>query len=427
MLCIQCNMKNNAVHIVFSGGGTAGHLTPGLAVAECLAAALPRVRITFCGVGKPLERQMIGRSGFEYFTLPASPMPRGVGAAVSFVVEQLSSQAAAGRFLREEEVDAVVGLGGYASVPMARAAVRHDLPLVLLEQNAVPGKATRWLAGRASLVCASYEQTRSMLRCRCPVRVTGNPIRRGFAAKSRSMLAPLSMATTSIDLSNIYPSSSLKQPVWNQSQHAKQDPGTATGGRGIAGGQILVLGGSGGARALNENVPPALYKVGRQLRGWRIVHQTGEADLDATRTLYRKLALDAVVAPFFDNLPSLLAGAELAISRAGGSTLAELAAAGVPAVLLPYPHAADDHQAANARHYADGGGCVTIDQRKVAGRLDDELAEKLCFLLADGELRRRMSAAMLDLARPQAAEDAAELVWTIASSRSHGNVSTVQA
>ncbi len=148
------------------------------------------------------------------------------------------------------------------------------------------------------------------------------------------------------------------------------------------------------------------------------MHQSGEADLDATRTLYRKFALDAVVEPFLEDMPTTLAATDLAITRAGGSTLAELAAAGVPAVLVPYPQAADDHQAVNARHYASGGGCVTIDQRKLAGRLDDELAEKLCFLLANDDLRGRMSAAMRKLARPRAAEDVAELVWSLASSRS---------
>ncbi|MCG2682368.1 MAG: hypothetical protein L6306_02000, partial [Planctomycetales bacterium] len=182
--------------------------------------------------------------------------------------------------------------------------------------------------------------------------------------------------------------------------------------------QLLVLGGSGGAHALNENVPPALYKVSRQLRGWRIVHQCGDSDLEATRALYRKFALDAAVEPFLDDVPATLAATDLAITRAGGSTLAELAAAGVPAVLVPYPYATDDHQAINARHYASGRGCITIDGRKLAGRLDDELAEKLCFLLANDDLRRRMSAAMRDLARPHAAEDVAELVWSIASSRS---------
>ena len=152
-------MKNNTIHIVFSGGGTGGHLFPGLAVAEQLAAMIPRVRITFCGGGKPFERKYVSRAGFDYFALPARPLPHGAREAVAFVVENLAGYLAARRFLREEHVAAVVGLGGYASVPMARAAARRRVPLVLLEQNAVPGKATRWLARRAALICTAFDET----------------------------------------------------------------------------------------------------------------------------------------------------------------------------------------------------------------------------------------------------------------------------
>ena len=126
-------------------------------------------------------------------------------------------------------------------------------------------------------------------------------------------------------------------------------------------------------------MPRALYKIRGQLAGWQIVHQSGEAELDATRTLYAKLDLPATVVPFLDDMPAVLSATDLAVCRAGGTTLAELAAAGVPAVVLPYPHATDDHQAANARHFAAGGGCVTIDQRDVSGRLDDQLADLLLF------------------------------------------------
>ncbi|MBN1394310.1 MAG: UDP-N-acetylglucosamine--N-acetylmuramyl-(pentapeptide) pyrophosphoryl-undecaprenol N-acetylglucosamine transferase [Pirellulales bacterium] len=385
-------MTKTDIHIVFAGGGTAGHLFPGLAVAERIAETAPHARITFCGVGKPLEQRAVAAAGFEYLRLPARPLPRGVGEAVAFALEQFSSAAAAGRFLRGENVAAVVALGGYACVPMARAAIKHDVPLVLLEQNVVPGKATRWLANRASLICTSYDETRNKLRCRCPVRTTGNPIRRGFV-KLRPLVAQILIS-----------------------------PG-ATTGRGfteeLPHRRLLVLGGSGGARALNVSVPPALYKVSRQLRGWRIMHQCGEEDAEPTRALYRKFALNAEVEPFFDDLPERMAETDLAVSRAGGSTVAELSAAGVPAVLIPYPRAADDHQAANARRYASGGGCVTIDQRRLAGRLDDELAERLCLLLADDALRGLMSSAMRRLARPHAAEDAAELIWSIAASRAH--------
>ncbi len=122
--------------------------------------------------------------------------------------------------------------------------------------------------------------------------------------------------------------------------------------------------------------------------------------------------------PFIDDMPAMLRTTDLAVCRAGGTTLAELSAAGVPSVLLPYPHAADDHQLANARVFSAGGGCVTIDEREISDRLDDRLADMLCFLLANEALRRRMSAAMHQLARPTAAQDVAELIWSIVSSRS---------
>ena len=378
-------MKNNSIHIVFAGGGTGGHLFPGLAVAERLAATIPRVRISFCGSGKTFEREHVSRAGFDYFALPSRPLPHGVREAVAFVVANLAGYLAAGRFLRRDRVAAVVGLGGYASVPLGRAAARHGLPLVLLEQNVVPGRATRWLGRRATLICTAFEATSSWLRCRCPVRVTGNPLRRGFQRRR-------CQATLTLTLSQ--------------------------GERGPAR-QLLVLGGSSGAQSLNENLPRALYKVRPQLTGWRIVHQAGQSEVDSTRALYGKLALEATVVPFVNDMPQVLAATDLAICRAGGTTLAELAATGVPAVLLPYPHATDLHQAANARHFAAAGGCITIDPREVTGRLDGQLAEVVRTVLSSDGLRQRMSAAMYRLARPNAADDVAELIWSIVSSRSH--------
>jgi UDP-N-acetylglucosamine--N-acetylmuramyl-(pentapeptide) pyrophosphoryl-undecaprenol N-acetylglucosamine transferase len=393
-------MKDNTIHIVFSGGGTGGHLFPGLAVAERLAAMIPRLRITFCGGGKPFERKYVTDAGFEYLTLPVRPLPRGAREAVAFVVENLAGYLAAGRFLREQRVAAVVGLGGYASVPMARAAARRRVPLVLLEQNAIPGRATRWLAHRATLVCTAFDETGVELRCRCPVRMTGNPVRAGFVGGGGRGTGD-ERDDVGEDLAST-PALTLALSQWEKGPERR----------------LLVLGGSGGARSLNENVPRALYKIRGQLAGWQIVHQSGESELDATRTLYAKLDVAATVTPFLGDMPAVLAASDLAICRAGGTTLAELAAAGVPAVLLPYPHATDNHQAANARHFAAGGGCVTIDERDVAGRLDDQFADMLCFLLANDDLRGRMSAAMRELARPNAAEDVAELIWSIVSSRS---------
>ena len=264
---------------------------------------------------------------------------------------------AAGRFLDEEQVAGVVGLGGYASVPLSRAAVRRRLPLVLLEQNAVLGRANRWLSRFAGVLCTSFPETERPGAPRCTVRCTGNPTRDAAGRTSDS--------------------------VRRQS--------------------VIVLGGSGGARSLNENVPRALYKIRHLLTGWQIVHQSGEADVESTRELYRKFALEARVGAFWHDMPALIAGSSLAICRAGGTTLAELSSAGTPALLLPYPNAADDHQRRNANVYVAAEAAEMLDEREVTGRLDDHLAEALGRLLTDATVREDLSRGMRQLARPRTA------------------------
>jgi UDP-N-acetylglucosamine--N-acetylmuramyl-(pentapeptide) pyrophosphoryl-undecaprenol N-acetylglucosamine transferase len=362
-------------HIVFTGGGTAGHLIPGLAVAEKLAANRPGVRITFAGAGKTLESELVDAAGFEYIPLSSRPLPRKASDAFSFIVENMAAYFAAGRFLDDEYVAGVVGLGGYASVPLGRAAARRRLPLVLLEQNTVLGRANRWLSRFAALLCTSYESTEHIGRARGAVRCTGNP-------------------TRELDVSCLVGSQSVRH-------------------------RLIVLGGSGGARSLNENVPRALYKIRHLLADWQILHQSGEAGLESTRELYRKFALEAEVAAFWPDMPALLADSSLAICRAGGTTLAELSTAGTPAVLLPYPQATDDHQRKNADYYVSAGAAELIDEREVSGRLDDQLTEVVGRLVRDAERRERLCDGMSLLARPRAAEHVANLVWSLVTSQAH--------
>jgi UDP-N-acetylglucosamine--N-acetylmuramyl-(pentapeptide) pyrophosphoryl-undecaprenol N-acetylglucosamine transferase len=378
----------NTFHIVFAGGGTGGHLFPGLAVAKKLSANRPGVRITFVGTAKPLERQHVAAAGFDYVPLPSRPLPRRASEAISFVVENVAGYFAAGRLLDDENVAGVVGLGGYASVPMGRAAAHRRLPLVLLEQNVVPGKANCWLARFASLVCTSFAETEQQIRWRCPVRWTGNPLR-SFEAGD-SVGSRVGFSPPSVD-------GGLKPTL--------QSP------------RLIVLGGSGGARSLNENVPRALYKIRHLLAGWGILHQSGEADLESTRDLYRKFALEARVEAFWPELPVLLAGSSLAICRAGGTTLAELSTAATPAVLLPYPNAADDHQRKNADLFVAAGAAHLVDEREITSRLDDHLAELLGRVLSDADGRAIMAHAMRRLARPHAAAHVATLVWSLVSSQ----------
>ena len=360
-------------HIVFSGGGTGGHLFPGLAVAEHLWKRMPQARITFAGSGKSFEQQTVEQAGFAYLPVRCCPAPRRLRDVATFVIENVKGYQTARRFVVREAVDAVVGLGGYASVPMSRAAVNCRVPLVLLEQNAAPGRATRWLARRAAAVCLALPDAGACLPTRCAITVTGNPLRSGFVAT---------------------------------------DPRHK---------QLLVLGGSGGARTLNQQVPAALAHARGSLQGWRIVHQTGIGNAAATQQLYQELGIPAEVVEFIADMPAMLRATGLAVCRAGGTTLAELAAAGVPAVLLPYPHAVDDHQRCNAGVFCRAGGAILIDEREHVGRVDRELAQTLAPLSTDEAARERMAAGMHSFAHPRAAQEVAEIVLKLIARCTHAS------
>lgn len=359
-------------HVVFAGGATGGHLFPGLAVAEQLRLLDPQVRVTFAGSGHEFERRHVARAGFDYLSLRCRALPRSAWDTIRFLADNMAGYRGAVRFVRREQVDLVVGLGGYVSVPMGRAAASRDVPLVLLEQNVTPGRATRYLAPSASLICSAFAEARAALRADCPVRVTGNPIR----------LALGSVSTPAA------------------SEHA-----VASSQR-----RLLILGGSRGASQLNQLLPPALYKLGILRRGWKIIHQSGEAEHAATRELYGKFAIRARVVPFLHDVRRELARTTLAICRAGGTTLAELAVAGTPAVLVPYPAARDDHQRANAEHFTNVRAGVMFDTRELTGRADDQLAALLTTLVDDDERRAELSANMHALARPNAAWHVANMV-----------------
>jgi len=388
-------MKSNGAHphIVFAGGGTGGHLFPGLAVAERLAGDVPHVRITFAGTGREFEWRHVAAAGFEYLRLQCRPLPRRLREVFPFLTNNFTGYRKAGRFLSGQPVSAVVGLGGYGSVPMARAAIRRSVPLVLLEQNAVPGRATRWLAPAAALVCTAFEQAHRYLGPRCSVRVTGNPIRAGF---TRRLVALGALAVNH--------QGDIRAAVASRASNGDMRSKL-----------LLVLGGSNGARSLNQHVPAALSIVRERLRGWSIVHQSGQADFEPTRRLYAKLGLKATVLPFVADVPSVLARADLAVCRAGGTTLAELAATGVPAILLPYPYAADDHQRKNADVFTKSGGCVTLDERELPGRLEAHLADAIALLLGDSAKRTAMSQSIRCLAQPDATWDVASMIRQVAA------------
>jgi len=359
-------------HIVFSGGVTGGHLYPGLAVAAAIQDAEPAARITFAGPGGK-DRQAVGRAGHSYLQLACPKAPRNAWRLPSFAQQMFQSQWTAGSFLRDNTASAVVGLGGFASVPMALAARRCRVPLILMEQNAVLGRANRWLAQRADTLCLAFRETMNLpsgLR-HSPI-VTGTPIRAEFCHAN-----------------------------WGQTRDAAERV-------------LLVVGGSGGARDLNEALPLALCDLA-SFNGWRVVHQTGEAGLAATSAAYQRAGIDARVVSFFVDMPAMLRQAALVVARAGGSTLAELAVAQIPAVLVPFPQATDDHQRQNAIRFAQAGAAILVDRQGLPiADLARRLALTLSPLLAQEALRQNLAASLASLAKPHAAQRIASKVLEVA-------------
>ena len=370
---------NAAPHIVLAGGGNM-HLLPGLALAEQLERHLDGASITFVGSGRPVERQTVKHAGHGYIAIPTQPPPTGPIEAIRFLAENFVGYWASRWLLREQQVSLVVGLGGYASGVMSRAAIARGLPTLLLEPNAVPSRVTRWLARSATCVCTAYEEVRTLLPNSVRIHVTGNPVRRGV------------------------------EELVNRPPGGARD--SASRGR-----RLLVLGGSGGAMPLNRHVPSALGRIKHRAKNWQIVHQTGPGQLQAVEDAYAEAGVDALAVTVIDELGPVLAESDLAICRGGGITLAELAAGGVPAVVVPNPDVEDDHQSANAQIHAAAGACRIIDERDAEDRLAEPIASQLDALMADDALRAEMAVAARKLAHPSAASDIASLCAQLLSSR----------
>ena len=368
----------SAPHILFAGGGAAGHLFPGLAVAEHLRDLIPEARITFAGPGKAREKHTIRNAGYEHKTVPAQPLPQNPLQAFRFLTDNIAGYCAARWMLGEEKISLVVGLGGFTSTAVVRAAAARGVPYILLEQNAIPSQTTRWLSRAATLVCAAFEEVRPHLHVQASVAVTGNPSRPAF---EKLYQRKINSGVTSFS-------------------HEK-----ATQQK-----RLVVLGGAGGARSLNESMPRALQQLGTCIADWHIVHQTGEGQLQETEARYQKSGVQALAVTYIDEIASVLFDSDLVVCRSGGTTLAELALAGTPALLVPYPEASDDHQLANAKVFAAAGACRLIDETSQSGALDKALARELTPLLLEENRRFEMSHRIQSLARPSAAEDIAQAV-----------------
>ena len=374
------------LHIVFAGGGSAGRLYPGLAVAAHLKERLPGVEITFVGGGKPIERHPVRAAGFNYVTIPSQPVPRNPFLAMRFITDNVAGYWASRWYLKEHRATLVVGLGSYASAATVRAANSRHVPTVLLEQNAVPSHVTRWLARSAEMVCCGFEDVRAHFPPDTPLAITGNPARPAFERMYRQQEA-----------------GSREQGAGSSEERHSPLPAPCSLLPAARARRLVVIGGADGARTINEYMPHALARLGSRLRGWQIVHQSGEGQLQQTLERYRVAGVDALTVSFIDEMAPVLFASDLVVCRAGGTTLAELALAGVPAVLVPYPRDVEAYQLANADVVAAAGAATVIDESSLEEPLSDALVDHLAPLLDDESRRQVMAANMRLLARPDAA------------------------
>ena len=371
---------------LLAGGGTGGHLFPGIAIAAELRRRDPLAKMVFVGSTRSIEATIVAEQGLEHRMLSVEPLPMLKRNPFRFLYRNWQACRAATRLLQELSPAAVIGLGGYASAPLVWAASRRRIPVVLIEQNVIPGRTTRWLSRYAQQLCVSFPETISQLTRARHATVTGNPVRAEIAALlDRSSV--VSVVTTA-----------EKIPAENSSTAPRE---------------LLILGGSQGADSLNAAVFAALPKLAAALSDWKIVHQTGPRDVEKARRVYEELGLTAEVAPFFHEMSALYRRASLVISRSGATTLAVLACAGTAMVLLPYPFAADDHQRANAQVFLDQHAALIVEHVEPPQRTADQLEAALRSLLDDADRRTAMGRAATELAHPRAAEQIADVIAAV--------------
>lgn len=355
-------------HLVFAGGGTGGHLTPGFAVAEEWQRRYPNAECVFVGSSRPIERRMMEATPWRHIPLDSPSLADFRRGPVRAMWRFLSAVREAKRILREICPVTVVGLGGFASVPVLLAARRRRLPRVLLEQNVLPGRVTRWFARGSACVAASFDETARWLPRGTRMRVCGNPVRSVILRAAQTSL-PISERRT-----------------------------------------ILVLGGSQGARALNVAVPALLARIWPVCSSWRVVHQCGGGDAAAIKAEYARAGIPAEVHEFLADPSVSYREAGLVISRAGATTLAEIAHFGCPVALVPYPAAADDHQRLNAESFERRKAAVVVAEAADPAEFVSRLEQAVTPLLTSLEQRQSLSQAIAMLAQPRAAADVADVL-----------------
>jgi UDP-N-acetylglucosamine--N-acetylmuramyl-(pentapeptide) pyrophosphoryl-undecaprenol N-acetylglucosamine transferase len=350
---------------ILAGGGTGGHVIPALAIAHELQKRYS-ADVLFIGTARGMENRLVPAAGFPLKLVRIGALNQvSLKTRLKTLFDLPRSVWDARAMLSEFGPDIVIGVGGYASGPAMLAAILKGIPTLAFEPNVVPGFANRLVARRVSGAAVHFEETAKYFR---NAEVTGVPVREAFF-EIAGKTAPHDKPT------------------------------------------LLVFGGSQGAKAINRAMIECLPELVRQVPDIHIIHQTGERDYNDAQAAYVKAGSSAEVFPFISDMPAFFARADLLLCRSGASTVAEITAAGKPAVFVPFPRAADDHQRVNAQALERAGAAVLVEETKLEKLW---LADTIGALLGDPARLRRMSEAAKGLAHPNAARDIGEMAARLA-------------
>ncbi|MBI5524799.1 MAG: undecaprenyldiphospho-muramoylpentapeptide beta-N-acetylglucosaminyltransferase [Deltaproteobacteria bacterium] len=352
------------VKMLVAGGGTGGHLFPGVAIAEELLSRAPGNAVSFAGTERGLEARLIPQKGYALDLIRVRPLRgQGFGGFIRGLFALPISLIESVRILRARRPDIVIGVGGYASGPMVIAAWLMRIHRVIMEQNTIPGTTSRLLGRFAEAVFIAFEISARYFP-RGSTHLLGNPVRRTLLDNYIHSRVPTSAFT------------------------------------------LLVFGGSQGAHVLNTSVADAVELMGPERDGMALIHQTGKADLDEIKARYRALGYDAFVTEFIDDMSTAYKRADLVICRAGATSVAEMGVCKKPSILVPFPFATDDHQTKNAEAMAAAGAAVVIRQENLGA---ESLLATIRSLRDSPEKLRAMEQAAGTFGRPEAAREVVDL------------------
>lgn len=368
------------MRVLIAGGGTGGHVIPALAVARELKSRY-EAEVLFVGTARGMENRLVPQAGFALELVKVGALKNvSLATRVKTVFDLPRAIFHSRRIIRKFRPDVVIGVGGYASGPAMAAAILGRVPTLAFEPNLIPGFANKMVGRRVTAAAVHFEQTGKYFR---NAHVVGVPVRPEF---------------------------------FNVVAQPQNHPPT-----------LLVFGGSQGAHAINQALPAAIPEVQRRLPALRVIHQTGERDYNDVREAYSRAGIAAEVSAFIDDMPQAFARADLLVCRSGASTVAEITAAGKPAIFVPFPRAADDHQRHNAEAIADAGAAVLIPESELTPQ---RLAQKVTELLSDPGKLQAMGAKARKLGHRDAAGKMAEMAVALTQKRTtearrHGGTENV--